>query len=151
MHNGPLSLRKVSGNIDAHTLNGPLSVRECAGTIVGEAKNGPIDVSRTSGDVKIHSKNGPIHLELSSDKWEGAGLEAEGMNGPVEVLVPASYKSGVEVTSDGRSPFRCAAAACDQEHKDWDDHSRSVRLGSEPVVVHVSTHNGPVSIRPAMF
>jgi len=150
-HNGPLHLHQVSGNIDAHTVNGPLTIKDCSGTIQGETQNGPIHLSRTSGDVRVRATNGPLHLELSNEAWEGAGLDAEGQNGPVDLLVPASYRSGVEVRSDGHSPFRCSASACDHAQKDWDDHSKSVHIGGNPVVVHVSTHNGPVSIRSSLF
>ena len=150
-HNGPLHLNKISGNIDAETVNGPLSIKDCSGKINGETRNGPIHLARTSGDVKIRATNGPLHLELANDTWEGAGLDAEGQNGPVDLTLPASYKSGVEVRSDGHSPFRCSASACESAKKDWDDHSKTVHLGGNPVVVHVSTHNGPVSIRSALF
>ena len=39
----------------------------------------------------------------------------------------------------------CRAAACRSGNRDWDDRTRSLRLGSDPVVVRLSTVNGPVT------
>lgn len=40
----------------------------------------------------------------------------------------------------------CRAAACRSGNRDWDDRTRILRLGSDPVVVRLSTVNGPVTI-----
>jgi len=60
--------------------------------------------------------------------------------------LPEGYRSGVRVEARGYSPFSCSAAACAAARKDWDHQNRSVQFGSAPLVVRLSTVNGPVSI-----
>jgi hypothetical protein len=52
----------------------------------------------------------------------------------------------VEVSSSQHSPWSCRAAACRSVNRDWDDRTRTLRLGADPVVVRLSTVNGPVTI-----
>lgn len=147
-HNGPLSFRRVNGTVNAHTQNGPVSVQDCTGTINADAHNGPITVSGSSGKVKAEAQNGPVTIRLKDSEWQGEGLEASTHNGPISLRVPANYRSGVEVVSEGRSPFSCRI--CKSEQRTWDDDgTKRVHFGAPgaPVVVRVSTVNGPVSIR----
>ncbi len=150
-HNGPLGIDGVTGTIQLRTVNGPLSIRRSSGTITGTAQNGPIDLVEASGKVDVSAQNGPVTVRLADLQWKGEGLKASTENGPMELRVPSNYQSGVEVTSDGHSPFRCSA--CRAENRTWDDDGdRMVRLGraGAPVVVRLSTHNGPVSVRNTM-
>jgi hypothetical protein len=147
-HNGPLSFKRVNGTVDAQTQNGPISVQDCTGNISTEAHNGPISVSGSSGKVKAEAQNGPVTIRLNDSEWKGEGLEASTHNGPISLRVPANYRSGVEVTSAGRSPFSCGM--CKTEQRTWeDDGTKRVHFGAPgaPVVVRLSTTNGPVSIR----
>jgi len=147
-HNGPLSFRRVNGTVNAQTQNGPVSVQDCTGNINAEAHNGPISVSGTSGKVKAQAQNGPVSIRLNDSEWHGEGLEASTHNGPISLRVPPNYRSGVEVTSEGRSPFSCRI--CKSENRTWeDDGTKRVHFGAPgaPVVVRLSTSNGPVSIR----
>ena len=147
-HNGPLSFSRVNGTVHAQTQNGPISVRDCSGNIDAEAQNGPISMSGTSGKVRADAQNGPVTVRLNDSEWKGEGLEASTHNGPISLRVPANYRSGVEVTSSGRSPFSCGV--CKTEQRTWeDDGTKRVHFGAPgaPVVVKLSTYNGPVSIR----
>lgn len=147
-HNGPLSFKRVNGTVNAHTQNGPVSVQDCTGNINADAHNGPISVSGTSGKVHAEAQNGPVTVRLNDSEWKGEGLEASTRNGPISLRVPANYRSGVEVTSTGRSPFSCRV--CKSEQRTWeDDGTKRVHFGAPgaPVVVRLSTTNGPVSIR----
>jgi len=148
-HNGPISLRGVSGTINAETVNGPISVRRCSGAIHAEARNGPISLSESSGKIHVEAQNGPVTVRLNDKQWKGEGLEASTHNGPLHLTVPTGFQSGVEVVSDGRSPFSCEQ--CKDENRTWDDRGgKKVRLGptGAPIVVRMSTINGPVSISP---
>jgi len=126
-HNGPISLDGVSGRFDVR------------------AQNGPISVSGSQGDIDVETQNGPIAIELSGQRWDGH-LTAHASNGPLSITVPRDYASGVEISSSQHAPWSCARGACGSGSRDWDDRSRSLRLGSDPVVVKVSTNNGPVSV-----
>ncbi len=149
-HNGPITIHDVTGTLNAETVNGPVDIKRCAGEIVAEATNGPVDIFRSSGNIRVRTQNGPLNVELAGTNWNGQGLDASAQNGPIKLRIPAGYKSGVEVTSRGYSPFHCASDACAGASKDWDDQNKSVKLGGQPTVVRMSTVNGPVSIVSTM-
>lgn len=143
--NGPITIRGVDGGVTARAVNGPISVADSRGTIDVETVNGPIDLSRTSGNVRLAAQNGPVNVKLEGSEWEGEGLRGSTRNGPLTVSVPGGYRSGVVVEADGRSPFRCVR--CSDSQRTWDDDSRRVQLGTGPERVHLSTSNGPVTVK----
>jgi hypothetical protein len=150
--NGPISLRKFEGAVKLHTVNGPISIHRSSGKISASATNGPVSLSGSSGDIHIEVQNGPLDVDLASDHWNGTGLEASAHNGPIALRLPSGYRSGVEVSSDGHSPFACEAAACPAGSRTWDDRHKIVHLGpaGQPVLVRMSTVNGPVSIQSSL-
>ena len=150
--NGPVSLRKFQGTVSMRTVNGPISIHRSSGEITARATNGPVSLFGSSGNIHLEVQNGPLDVNLTSDRWEGAGLEASARNGPIALRLPSGYRSGVEVFSDGYSPFNCESAACPPGSRTWDDRHKMVRLGpaGQPVVVRMSTVNGPVSIHSSL-
>lgn len=146
-NNGPMTIERVNGNLKARVENGPITVRGCTGELDLTAHNGPVTLKENSGKQTIHAENGPMSLALSGDSWEGAGLDARTTNGPVTLEVPSGYKSGVVLESDGHGPFQCRASVCSEGRKTWDEDVKRVEFGSGPTLVHVSTVNGPVSVR----
>ena len=146
-HNGPISIRNVNGTVAAHAVNGPISARDLDGTVNLETTNGPISISGGSGTAKLNATNGPISVNLRGDSWNGS-LDAHTQNGPMSLRIPSTFRSGVVVESDGHGPVSCRAEACRQAKRTWDDEdNRRIELGSGPTVVHLSTVNGPVSVR----
>lgn len=150
--NGPVSLRKFEGTVNLRTVNGPISIHRSSGEIDARATNGPVSLSGSSGNIHIEVQNGPLDIHLTSDRWNGTGLEASARNGPIALRLPSGYRSGVLVSSDGHSPFSCESPACPEGSRTWDDHHKMVRLGpaGQPVVVRMSTVNGPVSIQSSL-
>lgn len=146
-HNGPIALRHVSGTIGARAVNGPISLRDSSGNINVETTNGPISLDGGSGAMKLNATNGPITVKLRGDTWDGS-VDARTENGPVSLRMPSSFRSAVVVESEGRGPVSCRAEACRQARRTWDDEdNRRIEFGSGPTVVHLSTVNGPVSVR----
>lgn len=143
--NGPIGVAGFSGKLTARASNGPISLDEVIGSVNTRASNGPISVSGSRGEFDIETANGPIDVRLSGRRWDGH-LTARASNGPLTLRVPAGYQSGVEITSSNHSPWSCRAAACVGVNRDRDDRTRSLRLGADPVVVRLSTVNGPVTI-----
>jgi hypothetical protein len=144
--NGPLGVRGVTGTLDLRASNGPISIVDAGGDVRAQADNGPIDVRGSGGEIDIRTSNGPIGVHLDGRRWDGH-LTARASNGPLDVFVPPDFQSGVEVRSSAHSPWTCRAAACSSRGgRDWDDRSRTFRLGADPVVVQVSTVNGPVTV-----
>jgi DUF4097 and DUF4098 domain-containing protein YvlB len=126
-HNGPLSVREVTGQMDLSTQNGPLA-------LVG-----------AGGDVRARAQNGPLMVKLTGARWDGAGLDAETQNGPADLRIPEGYNAKVDfgtvngpmdvgfpltVTINGRITDRI-----------------STTLGSGGAPVRVTTTNGPMTVR----
>jgi DUF4097 and DUF4098 domain-containing protein YvlB len=145
--NGPLAIYDLDGKLSARALNGPVSIRGFSGDADISAQNGPIDLSGNSGKLRLHTENGPISVSLNGHSWQGAGLEAEAKNGPVNLRIPKNYQSGVLIESNGSSPMSCHASVCDEARKTWDANQRRMEFGSSPAVIHVSTVNGPIAVR----
>jgi hypothetical protein len=147
--NGPLSFYSVDGKLTAHTTNGPISIRGFSGDAEIDAQNGPIHIAASSGNVRVHTQNGPISVDLKDKAWDGAGLSADATNGPVTLFVPSDYQSSFVVEARSYSPMSCRASICENARKTWDDTNRRIEFGNAPAVIHLSTVNGPVSVRSA--
>lgn len=144
--NGPIGVSDFTGTLDLRASNGPISVHGVAGDVKARASNGPISIDGSRGEFDIETANGPIDVKLDGRRWDGH-LTARASNGPLTLTVPSDYQSGVEVTSSAHSPWSCRAAACRAGNRDWDDRSRILHIGTDPVVVRLSTVNGPVTVR----
>lgn len=145
--NGPISLYDVDGKLTAHAHNGPISLHNFSGDANITALNGPISVEGSSGNVRIRTENGPISVDLKGRSWDGTGLSADAQNGPVTLSVPSGYQSGFVVETRNYTPMSCHASVCDNARKTWDDDHRRIEYGASPALVHLSTVNGPVSVR----
>lgn len=145
--NGPLGVDGVEGRLTLRASNGPIGLDDVAGQVDARAVNGPIKVSGSRGDLTVETQNGPIGVELLGSRWAGR-LDARAQNGPLSVRVPERYLSGVEIRSEDRSPWSCRIAECRTGNRDWDNHSRTLKFGGDPVVVRISTVNGPVTVAP---
>jgi hypothetical protein len=144
--NGPLSVREMHGKVTAHVQNGPLDIDHCTGDVDGSAVNGPISVAGNSGRMHLKTENGPLSVKLDGNRWESGELEGRTENGPLDLAVAEGYSSGVIVESRGYSPMSCPAPTCSQGQRTWDDNHRRIELGRQPVVIRLSTENGPVSV-----
>lgn len=143
--NGPIGVSGLSGTFTLRASNGPISLSGVEGEVKANASNGPISIEGGRGTFDVETANGPIGVRLTGSRWDGS-LTARAGNGPLTLSLPANYQSGVEVSSSGRSPWSCRAAACRNATGDWDDRARTLRFGGSPVAVQLSTVNGPVTI-----
>jgi hypothetical protein len=147
-YNGPIGVRDVNGNVDVNTHNGPVSLKGVSGTVNVTAQNGPISIAQSSGNIKVSAQNGPLSVNLSDKQWNGQGLDASTHNGPLTLRLPAGFSSGVDIETSGHSPLSCHMAECSSysTSKPW-DRQKMVHIGGSPTLIHLSTVNGPVSIR----
>jgi hypothetical protein len=144
--NGPIGIEGASGQFNVRASNGPIGLQDVSGEVTARAANGPISVDGSRGTFDVETSNGPISVALQGTRWDGR-LDARAHNGPLSVSLPEKYESGVEISSSDHSPWSCRVAACRSGNRDWDDRSRSLRIGPDPVVVRISTVNGPVTVR----
>lgn len=143
--NGPLGVRGVEGDFRLRAQNGPISLRSTGGTFDVVVQNGPVSIADGGGDVKVRAQNGPISVHLTGD-WDGEGLDARAVNGPLSLAVEESFRSHLVVEASGNSPWSCHGCGSDRGRRSWDDEGRRFELGDGPVRVRLSTVNGPVSI-----
>jgi DUF4097 and DUF4098 domain-containing protein YvlB len=143
--NGPIGVSGFSGTVAARASNGPIALNDVTGDVRARASNGPITIEGSRGEFDLETANGPISVRLSGKRWDGH-LTARAANGPLTASVPSDYQSGVEISSSAQSPWNCRAAACRNSAGDRDDRTRILRLGADPVVVRLSTVNGPVTV-----
>ena len=134
-----------NADVSVDTQNGPISLDRVSGRFDVRAQNGPVSIRGGEGEIDAETQNGPVSIALVGRRWDGH-LHARANNGPVSVHVPDDFISGVEVSSSHASPWSCAGTSCGGSRRDWDDRARSLRIGADPVVVTVSTNNGPVSV-----
>lgn len=145
IENGPLSVRDASGRFKVRGSNGPVSLDNVNGEVSVVVENGPVSVVDGGGDVKVRTENGPIAVSLHGEAWEGEGLEARAVNGPLALDIAEGYRGGVVVESSGHSPWSCGDL-CGRGARTWDDGGRQFEIGPQPARVRLSTVNGPVAI-----
>ena len=153
--NGPISVYQFDGTLTARAHNGPLGIKNSSGTIDASTQNGPISIDGGSGNVKLSATNGPLAVKLDGSAWNGS-LDAATQNGPLALRLPRGFRSGVVVESNGHGPVSCHAEGCYQSMRsrstssnddDWDNTPRRIELGTGTANVHLSTVNGPISIK----
>ncbi len=89
-------------NVDLEAHNGGISIEGVTGDLTFDTTNGGIGLKDVGGDVRGETTNGGVRVELSGDRWEGAGLDVETTNGGVKVLVPDGYNARLETgTTNG--------------------------------------------------
>ena len=143
--NGPVGADGFDGHLTARASNGPISLDNVSGVVRGVAVNGPISVAGSRGNIDIETQNGPISVRLSGGEWEGQ-LQARAQNGPLTVTVPEGFRSGMEISSSSNSPWNCRIADCRGTIPERENGARTLRVGTEPVNVRISTVNGPVTV-----
>jgi hypothetical protein len=147
--NGPVAFRGLNGTVVARLSNGPVSLDDVDGDVDVVTKNGPVSIEGGSGNIKLRATNGPLSVDLDGRSFDGS-LDAATQNGPLTVRVPAGYGSRVVVETRGRGPVSCHADECANARGSWwddDDRPRRLEFGKGVENVHISTVNGPVTIR----
>ena len=134
-------------DLSIHTENGPISVDDVSGKMDLSTQNGPLSLQGVAGDVRARAQNGPVDVELRGTSWDGAGLDAETVNGPVDLSIPRTYSANLETGTvngpwDLRMPLTVTLMGRAPRHI-------TTKLGSGGPTVRVVTTNGPVTVEPA--
>jgi hypothetical protein len=132
--------RRSDLRIDAN--NGPIGVEDVGGRMDLRTVNGPLSLTDVSGDVRGHTENGPLRVALEGSKWDGAGLDAETVNGPVVLTIPRNYSAHLE-TGTVNGPMSIGFPITVQGRI---THRLSTDLGSGGPPVRAVTTIGPVTI-----
>jgi DUF4097 and DUF4098 domain-containing protein YvlB len=131
----------------AATVNGPLRASNLSGNIELRSTNGPLSLSRLAGEVRARVQNGSLSVELSGSTWDGKGLDAESVNGPVDLGIPDGYNAELETGTvngpmDTRIPLTITVRG-----RMRDRIQTTLGKGGSPV--RVVTTNGPITIHRA--
>ena len=133
--------RRSDLTVDTH--NGPISVRDVTGRMQLRAVNGPLVLTRLGGDVHGRTRNGPLQVSLAGSKWEGAGLDAETANGPVNLTIPSAYSAHL-VTGTVNGPMSVDFPVTVQGRI---GRRLEADLGSGGATIRAETTNGPLVVR----
>jgi DUF4097 and DUF4098 domain-containing protein YvlB len=131
-------------NLEIETVNGPVGVDDVVGRMSLSAKNGPISLHSVGGDVRARAQNGPLTVQLEGSRWEGEGLDAETVNGPVHLAVPRDYNAELE-TGTENGPANIGFPMTVTVQGRLTSRIRTT-LGRGGPSVRVVTTNGPLTI-----
>jgi hypothetical protein len=92
--------RKADLFIDA--TNGGIVIDDVRGRIDARTVNGGIVLGDVNGDIRGETVNGGVRVELSTEKWDGPGLDLKTVNGGVALAVPSNFSAELDArTSNG--------------------------------------------------
>ena len=74
--------------VDVHTVNGSVAISGIAGDVEASSVNGRVRLAGSRHDLRAHSVNGSIEATVA-DVPRGAHLEAETVNGNIQLELPA--------------------------------------------------------------
>jgi DUF4097 and DUF4098 domain-containing protein YvlB len=132
--------------------NGAVALTRYAGEARLQAVNGPLRLVDVNGDIRGATSNGPVTVDLSGDRWEGAGLDVETRNGPVRISTPPGYSAELEVeTVNGPLRVDDPSRADDPPAPRTRGFGRqpqrlATTLGSGGARIRATTVNGPVTV-----
>ncbi len=129
------------------TVNGPVGVADVAGRMELDVVNGPLALDNVGGDVRARAQNGPLSVVLTGARWDGGGLDASTVNGPLTLDVPDGYNAQL-VTGTRNGPMNIGFPVTVQGRIGAGSRSHlETTLGSGGPTVRAVTTNGPATIR----
>jgi hypothetical protein len=135
-------------NLNLATHNGPISVDRVSGEMELRAVNGPISLNQLAGDVRARAQNGPVTVTLAGRRWSGDGLDAETVNGPITLRMPRGYAAHLE-SGNVNGPINAPSALrpARDEGRRWHMGGRiNTDVNGGGPTIRVVTTNGPVNI-----
>ncbi|HTK56491.1 MAG TPA: hypothetical protein VL295_06695 [Gemmatimonadales bacterium] len=111
-----------------------------------ETTNGPITLDGVNGAVTARLQNGPLTVTLAGTSWEGTGLDASTVNGPLTLRVPRDYNAKLE-TGTRNGPFHTDIPITVQGNIGRVGQAISTTLGRGGATIKATTSNGPLTIR----
>jgi hypothetical protein len=131
-------------DLEIETVNGPIGVDDVVGRMTLAARNGPISLNAAGGDIRARAQNGPLTVALEGSRWEGEGLDAETVNGPVHLSVPRDYNADLETGTENGPAYVGFPLTVNVQGR----LNRRLRatLGNGGPRVRVVTTNGPLTL-----
>ena len=125
-----------------NTNNGGISIEDFQGTAKFRARNGGVTLNNVSGDIRGETTNGGVNIDLTGDRWDGAGLDVETRNGGIRMTLPEHYSAALETgtTNGGSDRFPRHGAGTIRP-------SPEHHAGRRGAKIRAITTNGGVTIR----
>ena len=123
--------------------NGGLAVDAVDARVDLETTNGGITLTDVDGDVHGSTTNGGVSVQLSGDRWYGAGLDLRTTNGGVHLVVPNGYSARLETgTVNGGLNVDFPITVRGRIGRNL-----TTQLGNGGAPIRVMTTNGGVTVR----
>ncbi len=125
------------------THNGGIAIENFHGSADFHAQNGGVSLVHVGGDIHGATTNGGITVELTGDRWDGAGLDVETRNGGVRLSIPSNYSAELETgTTNGTVRFDFPVTVQGSVGRHY-----TATLGAGGAKVRAITTNGGVTVR----
>jgi len=73
-------------------------------------------------------------------------LDARTSNGPMSLVLPTDFRSGVRVEASQHAPMSCRHQACSTAYRDPSGAKQMLQMNGSSDVVRVTTGSGPISV-----
>jgi hypothetical protein len=133
----------VESNVTARNEHAPMRIENVSGRLDVVGAHGPVHLSDIGGDVRARVQHGPLHMELSGRQWQGAGLDAEAMHGPLVLRLPRDYGAQLELGAE-HGPFDIDFPITVTR---FNKSRIETKLGAGGPRIRAFTAHGPLSVR----
>jgi len=119
--------------------NGGIHVANVHGKLVFQTVNGGVHLEQVSGDVQGQTTNGGVHVAMTSDRWDGKGMDIQTTNGGITLVAAPQFSAHVEASTENGGITRDGASV---------SHARTTAfdLGAGGPSIHLATTNGGIKI-----
>ena len=129
-------------DLKASSTNGGVTIEDVEGDIGYSTVNGGVKLARLGGNVYGETTNGGVNVEMTGDRWQGAGLDAQTVNGGVTLSLPLNYSARILASTKNGGLKTEFPVSGDVRGK-----SLEFNIGSGGAPIRIATRNGGVSIR----
>lgn len=84
----------------ARVEHAPMAIAGLRGRLDLDASHGPLVLDDVGGDVRARVQHGPLSIDVSGKTWDGAGLDAEAMHGPLTLRLPRDFDADLEIGAE---------------------------------------------------
>ena len=138
--NGDITLKDISGEVQAETTNGSVQATALRARIKGGTTNGGIRLKDVEGGVAMETTNGTVHAE-NLDGW-GEGIKLESTNGDIDVILGKAAGEIHAENTNGSQDIKVPQAQVVELKK----HEARVKVPGREQKILLETTNGGITV-----
>jgi hypothetical protein len=143
-HNGEVAIANISGRVDATTHNGKVTAEQVSGTSRLSTHNGAVVCTELSGDTQLKTHNGGVKAFYSRTARSVCNVSIVSYNGGIEFVGPPEFSAQVDAsTHNGSVKIDLPVTIIGEVNK----RKLTGTIGAGRGKLHLSTHNGSITIR----